>query len=122
MKKRIAILGSTGSIGTTLLNVIKKKDFEIIFLSANTNYKKLLHQAKIFKVKNLIITNPKSYKKAIENKKNELKIFNNFNIFNNIIKKKLDYVMSSISGLDGLYPTFEIIKFTKKIFELRKLT
>jgi len=115
MKKRIAILGSTGSIGTTLLNVIKKKDFEIIFLSANTNYKKLLHQAKIFKEKNIIITNPKSYKKAIENKKNELKIFNNFNIFNNIIKKKLDYVMSSISGLDGLYPTFEIIKFTKKI-------
>ena len=115
MKKRIAILGSTGSIGTTLLNVIKKKDFEIIFLSANTNYKKLLHQAKIFKVKNLIITNPKSYKKAIMKKKNDLKIFNNFNIFNNIIKKKLDYVMSSISGLDGLYPTFEIIKFTKKI-------
>ena len=115
MKKRIAILGATGSIGTTLLNVINKKDFEIIFLSSNTNYKKLLHQAKIFKVKNLIITDPKSYKKAINNKKNEIKIFNDFNIFNKIIKKKLDYVMSSISGLDGLYPTFKIIRFTKKI-------
>ena len=115
MKKRIAILGSTGSIGTSLLNIIKKKDFEIIFLSANTNYKKLLHQAKIFKVKNLIITDPISYKKAIKNKKNEIKIFDNFNIFNHIIKKKIDYVMSSISGLSGLYPTFKIIKFTKKI-------
>ena len=115
MKKRIAILGATGSIGTTLLNVINKKDFEIIFLSSNTNYKKLLHLAKIFKVKNLIITDPKSYKKAINNKKNEIKIFNDFNIFNKIIKKKLDYVMSSISGLDGLYPTFKIIRFTKKI-------
>ena len=115
MKKKIGILGSTGSIGTSLLNIIKKKDFEIIFLSANTNYKKLLHQAKIFKVKNLIITDPISYKKAIKNKKNEIKIFDNFNIFNHIIKKKNDYVMSSISGLSGLYPTFKIIKFTKKI-------
>jgi 1-deoxy-D-xylulose-5-phosphate reductoisomerase len=115
MKKRIAILGSTGSIGTSLLNIIKKKDFEIIFLSANTNYKKLLHQAKTFKVKNLIITDPISYKKAIKNKKNEIKIFDNFNIFNQIIKKKIDYVMSSISGLSGLYPTFKIIRFTKKI-------
>ena len=115
MKKKIGILGSTGSIGTSLLNIIKKKDFEIIFLSANTNYKKLLHQAKIFKVKNLIITDPISYKKAIKNKKNEIKIFDNFNIFNHIIKKKIDYVMSSISGLSGLYPTFKIIKFTKKI-------
>lgn len=115
MKKRIAILGSTGSIGTSLLNIIKKKDFEIIFLSANTNYKKLLHQAKTFKVKNLIITDPISYKKAIKNKKNKIKIFDNFNIFNQIIKKKIDYVMSSISGLSGLYPTFKIIRFTKKI-------
>ena len=115
MKRRIAILGSTGSIGTSLLKIIKKKDFEIIFLSANTNYKKLLHQANIFKVKNLIITDPKSYKKAIKNKKNEIKIFDNFNIFNQIIKKKIDYVMSSISGLSGLYPTFKIIRFTKKI-------
>jgi len=115
MKRRIAILGSTGSIGTSLLKIIKKKDFEIIFLSANTNYKKLLHQANIFKVKNLIITDPKSYKKAIKNKKKEIKIFDNFNIFNQIIKKKIDYVMSSISGLSGLYPTFKIIRFTKKI-------
>ena len=115
MKKKIGILGSTGSIGTSLLNIIKKKDFEIIFLSANTNYKKLLHQAKTFKVKNLIITDPISYKKAIKNKKNKIKIFDNFNIFNQIIKKKIDYVMSSISGLSGLYPTFKIIKFTKKI-------
>ena len=115
MKKKIGILGSTGSIGTSLLNIIKKKDFEIIFLSANTNYKKLLHQAKTFKVKNLIITDPISYKKAIKNKKNKIKIFDNFNIFNQIIKKKIDYVMSSISGLSGLYPTFKIIRFTKKI-------
>ena len=116
MKKKIAILGSTGSIGSTVLNIIKKNEFEIIFLSTNKNYKKLLRQARIFKVKNLIVTDPVSYKNAIKNKiNNKINIYNNFDIFDSVIKKKLDYVMSSISGLDGLYPTFNIIKFTKKI-------
>ena len=57
MKKKIAILGSTGSIGRSTLEVIKKdKDsFNIILLSANENYKKLINQAKYFKVKNVLI-------------------------------------------------------------------
>jgi len=122
-KKKIAILGSTGSIGTTLLDVIKKKDFDIVFLTAKNNYKKLLYQAKIFNVKNLIITDKISYSKAIkQNQNNKIKIFNNFKSFNLIIKNKLDYVMSSISGLDGLFPTFKIIKFTKKIAIANKET
>ena len=115
MKKKIGIIGSTGSIGSSLLNVIKKSDFDIIFLSAKNNYKKLFKQAQIFNVKNLIITHSDSYQKAIKiNKNKKIRLFNNFN-FNKIIKKKLDYVMSSISGLDGLRPTFDIIKHTKKI-------
>ena len=63
MKKKIAILGSTGSIGKCLIDVIKKdkRNFEIILLSADKNYKELLKQAKFFKVKNLIITNYKSF-------------------------------------------------------------
>ena len=65
MKKKIAILGSTGSIGKCLIDIIKKdkKNFEIILLSADENYKELLKQAKFFKVKNLIITNKKSFNK-----------------------------------------------------------
>ena len=57
MKKKIAILGSTGSIGKSLLNIISKNknNFEIILLTANKNYKKLLIQTKKFKVKNVII-------------------------------------------------------------------
>ena len=63
MKKKIAILGSTGSIGKTLLNIIKKdtKNYEIVLLTANKNYKELLKQSKLFKVKNLILTNKKSF-------------------------------------------------------------
>ena len=116
MKKKIAILGSTGSIGSSLLHLINNNDFEIIFLSADKNYKRLFKQAKKYKVKNLIITNDKSYLKALLiNKNKNIKIYNSFNCFSKIIKKKLDYVMASISGINGLKPTYEIIKFTKKI-------
>ena len=70
MKKKIAILGSTGSIGKTLIDIIKKdkKNFKIILLTANKNYKEILKQAKILNVKNLIITNEKSFKKLKKKK------------------------------------------------------
>ena len=118
MKKKIAILGSTGSIGKTLINIIKqdKKNFEIVLLSADGNYKELLKQAKFFKVKNLIITNESSYNKVKKDKfSKKINIYNNFNNYRKIFRKKVDYTMSSISGIQGLKPTIEIIKFTKKI-------
>ena len=118
MKKKIIILGSTGSIGQTLLNILEKdkKNFEISLLTANKDYSTLLRQAKKFKVKNLIIINKNSYKIIKQRCKNlDIKIYNNFNNLNKILKKKVDYTMSYITGLDGLYPTVNIIKFTSKI-------
>ncbi len=118
MKKKIAILGSTGSIGKSLLKIISrdKDNFEIILLTANKNYKSLLKQAKDFNVKNIIITNKKSYNIAKnKNFKSKLKIYDTFEVYNKIFPKKIDYVMSSIVGLNGLSPTINIIKFTKKI-------
>ncbi len=118
MKKKIAILGSTGSIGKTLVNIIKqdKQNFEIVLLSAEGNYKELLKQAKFFKVKNLILTNQKSFSKIKKDKySKKIKIFNNFNYLDKIFKKKIDYIMNSISGVEGLKPTIEIIKYTKKL-------
>ena len=65
MKKKIAIFGSTGSIGKTLIKIIDddKKNFEIVLLTANRDYINLIKQAKKFNVKNLIITDNESYKK-----------------------------------------------------------
>ena len=119
MKKKIAILGSTGSIGKNLLKIIKNKpqNYEITLLSANKNYKELLSQANYFKVKNIIISNKKIYdkiksKKLFKNKK----LFKDFSSYNKIFyKKKNDYVMSSITGINGLAPTLDIIKYTKNI-------
>jgi len=117
MKKKIAILGSTGSIGKTLIKIINKdkKNFDIILLTAEKNYKEIYEQAKIFNVKNIIITNKKSFNELKKKKLGKIKIFNNFNSFNNIFKNKIDYAMSAISGIHGLEPTIRIIKHTKKI-------
>ena len=118
MKTKIAILGSTGSIGKTLLNIIRKdrKNFEIILLTANKNHKLLLKQAKEFKVKNLIITNKKKFD-LIKNDsiKLNLNIYNNYVNFSKIFTNKVDYTMSSITGINGLEPTLKIIKYSKKI-------
>ena len=118
MKTKIAILGSTGSIGKTLLDIIRKdsKNFEIILLTADKNYKLLLKQAREFKVKNLIITNKKKFD-LIKNDsvKLNLKIYNNFVNFSKIFTNKVDYTMSSITGISGLEPTLKIIKYSKRI-------
>ena len=117
--RKIAIIGSTGSIGTSLIDIIKKdkKNFSIELLTANKNYKKILKQTKYFNVKNIIIINKKSFlnaKKILE--KSNINIYNNFDSFKKIFKnKKIDYTMSAISGFHGLKPTLDIIKFTKTI-------
>ena len=117
MKKKIAILGSTGSIGKTLLDIIKKdsKNFEIKLLTAKKNYKLLFKQAIIFNVNNLIITDKKFFKLALIKKPNHINLYNNFDNFKKIFKNKIDYVMSSITGLDGLSPTIKIVKYTNQI-------
>ena len=118
MKKKIAILGSTGSIGKTLLNIIdeNKEIFQVKLLSANKNYKNLLKQALKFKVKNIIIHDLKTFKK---NKnlflKKKINVFNNINDFKKSKKIRFDYTMIGIIGFFGLRPTLDVIEITKKI-------
>ena len=116
MKKKIAILGSTGSIGKQTLEIIKKnkKNFRIILLSTNKNINEITKQVKAFRPKYLIITNYEKFEYFKKKNKN-LKIFNNYKCFKKIFPKKIDYVMSSISGFTGLQPTLEVIKHTKLI-------
>ncbi len=118
MKKTIAILGSTGSIGKTTFNIIKKnkKDFEVILLTTNKNISVILKQTKILKVKNILISSEPHYlrlKKRLKNK--SIKVHNNLDNLQNIVKKKIDYTMCAITGLDGLKPTIDAIKFSKTI-------
>ncbi len=114
--KKIAILGSTGSIGKQTIDIIRKnkKDFKIHLLTTNKNHTLLSKQIKEFNVKNVIATDKNSFL-ILKNKFKRINVFNNFDKIDKIISSKLDYTMSSISGFDGLKPTIKIIKKTKTI-------
>ena len=106
--KKIAIFGSTGSIGSSLLKIIKndQKNFKIELLTANKNYKKLIKQVKLFNVKNVIVTDYNSFlitTKLLKNTK--VKVFNNFDLclaaseesrnnLNNLQVKNIKYIVN----------------------------
>ena len=119
MKKKIGILGSTGSIGENTGKIIQnnKKDFDVIFLSTNTNIKKLLRQSSILKPKSVIIFDKQNYlkyKKKFISKK--IKVFNSFKeLKKKSLKSKIDYIMCAITGLAGLDSTINCIDVTKNI-------
>ena len=118
MKQKIAILGSTGSIGKSTLDIIRKdkKNFEIVFLSANNNYKKLIQQAKEFNAKNVLIKNKNFFEKTKNSlKKSKTKVYSGDISITNIVSKKLDYTMSAIVGIAGLQPTVDAIKISKTV-------
>ena len=116
MKKKIAILGSTGSIGKSLIDIIlkNKKEFDVILLTANNNDKLLLKQADLLNAKNIIINDKLKFNK-INKKKNNFKIYNNFKSLKKVFNSKLDYIMSAITGIEGLEPTYLSIRHTKTI-------
>ena len=125
MKKKIAILGSTGSIGGTTLDIISKnkKNFDVVLLSANTNYKKIVHQANKFKVKNIIVKDELTYQKVKKLlKKKRTRVFQGDIPISRIIKGKIDLTMSAIVGLAGLQPTVDAIKKSKTVALANKET
>jgi len=120
MKKKICILGSTGSIGKTTLKIISKnkKDFNVVLLSGNNNVKLLIAQAKKFKPKYIYSNNfyfKEKLKIFCEN--NNIYLIDDFNLLK---KVKFDITVAAISGIAGLIPTINIIKFSKKILIANK--
>ena len=120
MKKKICILGSTGSIGKTTLEIISKnkKDFDVVLLSGNKNVKLLISQAKKFRPK-YIYSNNFNLNESLKIfcKKKNIKLINDLNFLK---KTKFDTTVAAISGIDGLLPTINIIKFSKKILIANK--
>ena len=124
MKKKIAILGSTGSIGRTSLKIFQKnlRQFNICVLSANLNYNLINTQIKKYRPKYFIITNKEVYNKIkIKFKKNKVKILNDFSDLPKS-KKKFDITVSAIVGIAGLKPTLKFIKISKKVLLANKET
>jgi len=118
MRRRIAILGSTGSIGKSTFEIIKKnkKDFNVVLLSAKNNYKKLIKQAKDIKAENVLIQNKIFFDKVKRGlKNNQTQVYSGSVSLKEIISKKLDYTMSAIVGIAGLQPTIDAIKNSKTV-------
>ena len=118
MAKKIILLGSTGSIGESTLNALSKKKtkFKIKLLTTNRNVKKIYKQAIKYNVKKIVINDKNlfyKYKSIFDKKK--IKVFFNLQDFLIRNKIKVDFVVSAISGLDGLEPTIKIIKHTKNL-------
>lgn len=117
MKKRIAIFGSTGSIGTSTLNVIRnnKEIFEVTILVAGNNIERLIEQIKEFNPKHVYI-------KLEENSKILKSKFKDLDVYFGIhgmkeISKLMDYdiAVSALVGISGLEPTYNMIKNGKTV-------
>jgi 1-deoxy-D-xylulose-5-phosphate reductoisomerase len=120
-KETIAILGSTGSIGQSTLEIVKKsKKLKVILLAANKNYLKIIFQIKIFKP-NIVIINDKNIYSKVKKKNynNNIIILNSFINIQKYISK-VDITVSAIPGIAGLEPTLLFTKISKKILLANK--
>ena len=116
MIKSIFIFGSTGSIGESTLNILRKnkKKFKIQLLTTNKNINKIYKQAIEFNVKKIVIFNKDKYLRNLKKfKKKKIKVFLTIKDALNGNKKKSYLTVNAITGIDGLEPSLQVIKHTK---------
>ncbi len=125
-RKGIAILGSTGSIGTQALEVINahQDKFELIVLTAENNFALLIEQAKKFKPDSVVIGNEQYFaqvKQELES--NFIKVFSGKDALSQIVEHSdIDIVLTAMVGYAGLLPTINAIKAGKNIALANKET
>jgi len=125
-KKHIAILGSTGSIGTQTLEVIDHHPslFEVEVLTANNNSELLIKQAIKYRPNCVVIANEKKYNEVSEALLNfNIKVFAGENSLEEVVEMEgIDVVLTSLVGYSGLKPTIAAIKKSKTIALANKET
>ena len=126
-KKQIAILGSTGSIGTQALDVIAQHPdrYEIYCLTANNRYEMLAQQAHQFKPAAVVIANEAHYDKLKELLADEpdIKVYAGEKALDDIVQADpIDMVLTAMVGFAGLRPTVKAIEARKKICLANKET
>jgi len=126
MKKRIAILGSTGSIGTQTLEVIAQnpEHFEVEVLTANNNIELLIDQAKKYQPNVVVISNSCHYDELTEALKNDpIKVYAGREALQQVVQMDtIDMVVTAMVGYSGLIPTCNAIKAGKHIALANKET
>ena len=125
-KKRIAILGSTGSIGRQALDVISQhRDlFEVELLTANNNADLLIHQAIEFDVNNVVICNEDKYRQVADAlEPHYIKVFAGMSSVCDLAGgSNIDIVLTSMVGFSGLESTIAAVKAGKTIALANKET
>lgn len=126
-KKQIAILGSTGSIGTQALDVIAQHPdrYEVYCLTANNRYEMLAQQAHQFKPAAVVIANEAHYDKLKEllADKPDIKVYAGAEAIDDIVQAgPIDMVLTAMVGFAGLRPTVKAIEARKKICLANKET
>ncbi len=126
MKKRIAILGSTGSIGTQALEVIAQNPshFEVEVLTANNNIDLLIEQSRQFKPNAVVVANECRYNTLSEALKDEdIKIYAGKEALEQVVQMdSVDMVLTAMVGYSGLLPTLKAIQAGKHIALANKET
>ena len=126
MKKRIAILGSTGSIGTQALEVIEKHSelYEAYVLTANNQVDKLIEQARKYKPEAVVIANEQHYPKLQEALADlPIKVYCGAEALCQVVAEdSVDIVLTALVGFAGLKPTISAIKAHKPIALANKET
>ena len=127
MKKQIAILGSTGSIGTQALQVIEEHSdlYEVYCLTANNRVKELAEQARKFRPAAVVIANEAHYDelKTMLSDVPEVKVYAGARAIDEIVEADpIDMVLTAMVGFAGLSPTIHAIKAKKKICLANKET
>ena len=127
MKKQIAILGSTGSIGTQALQVIEEHSdlYEVYCLTANNRVKELAEQARKFRPSAVVIANEAHYDelKTMLSDVPEVKVYAGTRAIDEIVEADpIDMVLTAMVGFAGLSPTIHAIKAKKKICLANKET
>ena len=124
--KQIAILGSTGSIGSQALEVIEShsEEYSVYALTANNNVELLIEQAKKFQPDTVVIANENHYQRLCEALKDlPIKVYAGSDAINQIVTADpIDIVLASMVGFAGLCPTIEAIKAGKTIALANKET
>lgn len=126
MPERIALLGSTGSIGSQALDIISQfpDKFEVEILTAGNNVELLTRQARKFNPDSVVIGNVNHYKQLRENLRDtNIKVYaGNEAIEQTVTQSSVDVVIASMVGYSGLRPTVAAIKAGKKIALANKET
>ncbi|MHC6179610.1 1-deoxy-D-xylulose-5-phosphate reductoisomerase [Clostridium sp. JNZ X4-2] len=126
--KKISILGTTGSIGTQTLDVLRKdkENFQLVGVSANSNAEKLLHIVEEFNPSYAVLTEKKAYlkfKEYFSNKNTNLEILFGTEGLNTIASlPEIDMVVTSVMGMCGLIPTIKAVESGKNIALANKET